>query len=97
LIQDLGAKVVIKNGVAISVEVDRIYGSIEVTLVSISDVFSGEQNFRSMKVKLPKGSYDFKGVYDDTLITINGIAAKPSDLKPDYKLAYNSMVMMPSA
>ncbi|MBE0449906.1 MAG: S-layer homology domain-containing protein [Clostridia bacterium] len=86
LIQNLHADVTIKNGTVASVELDRVFESVEGEMVSISEVFSEALNFRSMKVKLNNGNYDFKRVYDNTLITINGISAKPSDLKPDYKL-----------
>lgn len=86
LIQNLNADVTIKNGIVTTVKLDHVYESIEGHMVSISEVFSEELNFRSMKVKLPTGMYDFKRVYDDTLITINGISAKPTDLKSDYRM-----------
>ena len=87
LIQNLNVEVIITNGTVTEVKLDRVYESIEGKMVSISDIFSAELNFRSMKVELPSGIYDFKRVYEDTLVTINGISAKPSDLKPEYKLS----------
>ncbi len=86
LIQNLNAEVTITNGVATEVKLGRVYEYIEGKMVSISDIFSEQLNFRSMKVELPSGVYDFKRVYEDTLVTINGISAKPSDLKPEYSL-----------
>jgi hypothetical protein len=86
LIQTLNADVTIKNGTVTTVNLDRVFESVEGEMVSISEIFSEELNFRSMKMKLNNGNYDFKRVYDNTLITINGISAKPSDLKPDYRL-----------
>lgn len=86
LIQNLNAEVTITNGVATEVKLGRVYEYIEGKMVSISDIFSEQLNFRSMKVELPSGVYDFKRVYEDTLVTINGISAKPSDLKSEYRL-----------
>lgn len=87
LIQNLNAEVTVTNGVPKEVKLERVYESLDGKIVSISDIFSEQLNFRSMKVELPSGTYDFKRVYEDTLVTINGISAKPSDLKPEYRLS----------
>ena len=84
----LGAQIelTLKNGTVSSATLEKLLSRVEGTFVFLTDNIGVTNIKKSIKVLLPTKSHDFKNVYDDTLVTINGVPAKATDLKAGYKV-----------
>lgn len=86
LVLNIGATLTIKNDIVTTVETDQTYEVISGKVFLLSDYLGGDPAFRSLRIELEDGSFDFKRVYDDTLITIDGVAAGADDLESGYQV-----------
>ena len=75
----------VKNNVVTEVKIDKILDRIEGEFVQLTDYIGASKLRRSLKIVLPNKTFDFRSVYDSTLITIDGKTAKPEALKVNYK------------
>jgi|GEM_PF-900052 len=89
----------LKKGVAVTLSIhDTKVTRVDVPLFfdvsvgnfdSLSGYLGDNKDFRSLKFKLEKGGYDFKRVYADTPVTIDGKKADVDDLEVnDYVMVY---------
>ena len=76
----------VKNGVAISAVLDKIFTTVEGKFSLLTDYLGAAKVKRSLRTELPSGSYDYKSVYDDTIVTIDGMPSKASELQLNYRL-----------
>lgn len=76
----------VKNNVVTEVKIDKILARIEGEFVQLTDYIGASKLRRSLKIVLPNKTFDFRSVYDSTLITIDGKTAKPEALKANYKI-----------
>jgi S-layer homology domain. len=84
----LGVNIVltVKNGVVTKAELDKKLLTIEGNVVQLTDYIGVSQNRRSLKVAVSDKSNEFRSVYDDTIVTINGLPSKATDLSPGDKV-----------
>lgn len=84
----LGARIILtlKDGEVTIAALDKELSRVEGGFVLLTDYIGSSQNRRSLKVQLASGSFDFKNVYDDTIVTIDGIPAAATKLSSGYRL-----------
>lgn len=84
----LGTKIdlTVKNGVVVSAILDKVISTVEGKFTLLTDFIGVSKNRRSLKIQLPSGSYDFKNVYEDTIVTIDGVPSKATELELNYRL-----------
>jgi hypothetical protein len=84
----IGAQIelTLKDGVVTTAALEKSLSRVEGTFVFLTDNIGVTNIRKSIKVLLPTKLHDFRNVYDDTLVTINGVPAKASDLKAGYKV-----------
>ena len=84
----LGAQIEItlNEGAVVSANLERSLSRVEGLFVFLADNIGVTNIRKSIKVLLPTKLHDFKYVYDDTLVTINGLPAKATDIKAGYKV-----------
>jgi hypothetical protein len=68
------------------VDVPLFFDSVSGSFYSISGYLGDDKDFRSLKISLESGGYDFKRVYADTRVMIDGVSADIDDLKSNYYL-----------
>jgi len=76
----------IEDNVVTVAALEKSLSKIEGNFVSLTDSTGTTKLRKSMKVMLPSKSHDFKNVYEDTIVTINGVPAKDTDLKAGFKV-----------
>ncbi|OJV62357.1 MAG: hypothetical protein BGO41_06050 [Clostridiales bacterium 38-18] len=79
-------EITVKNGVATGVALTEKLSAIEGKFVQLSGYIGTTNKRRSIKVAVSATANEFRNVYEDTLVTINGVPASANDLKPDYKV-----------
>lgn len=84
----LGAKIILtlKDGEVTIAALEKELNKVEGSFVLLTDYIGTTQNRRSLKVQVASGSFDFKNVYDDTIVTIDGVPAAATKLAAGYKL-----------
>lgn len=80
----LGVNIVltVTNGVVTKVELDKKLQTVEGKMVQLTDFIGTSKLRRSLKIAITEKSNEFRSVYNDTIVTINGLPAKATDLKP---------------
>ncbi len=76
----------VKNNLVTEVKIDKALERIEGSFNLLTDYIGASKLRRSLKIVLPNNTFDFRSVYDTTLITIDGKTAKPEALKANYKV-----------
>lgn len=79
-------EITVKNGVATGVALTEKLSTLEGKVVQITGYIGVTNKRRSLKVAVSSTSNEFRSVYENTLITINGVPATADDLKADYKV-----------
>jgi len=84
----LGAQIelTLKDGVVTTAALEKSLSRVEGTFVFLTDNIGVTNIRKSIKVLLPSKLHDFRNVYDDTLVTINGVPAKATEIKAGYKV-----------
>lgn len=84
----LGAQIelTLKDGVVTTAALEKSLSRVEGTFVFLTDNIGITNIRKSIKVLLPSKLHDFRNVYDDTLVTINGVPAKATDIKAGNKV-----------
>ena len=84
----LGAQIelTLKDGVVTTAELEKSLSRVEGTFVFLTDNIGVTNIRKSIKVLLPSKLHDFRNVYEDTLVTINGVPAKATEIKAGYKV-----------
>lgn len=84
----LGVNIVltVKNGVVTKAELDKKLQTVEGKMVQLTDFIGTTQSRRSLKIAITDKTNEFRSVYNDTIVTINGLPAKATDLKPGDKV-----------
>ncbi len=84
----LGVNIVltVKNGVVTKAELDKKLQTVEGKMVQLTDFIGTTQSRRSLKIAITEKTNEFRSVYNDTIVTINGLPAKATDLKPGDKV-----------
>lgn len=65
---------------------NKVYDKVEGTFSQVTNLMGDSIKFRSLKLQLPNKSFDFKRVYENTPITIDGVQKTALDLKEGYKI-----------
>ncbi len=81
---DAQVELTLKKGIVTSVALEKALSQVEGSFVFLTDNIGVTNIRKSIKVLLPTKSHDFKNVYDDTIVTIDGLPAKATDLKAGY-------------
>ncbi|MDN5297902.1 MAG: hypothetical protein PWP51_455 [Clostridiales bacterium] len=76
----------IENSAVTRVDVPLFFDSVSGSFNSISGYLGTEKDFRSLKIALDSGGFDFKRVYADTRVIVDGVSADIDDLKNNYYL-----------
>ena len=76
----------IKDGLVTVAALEKSLSKVEGSFVLLSGYIGDSTTRKSMKIALPSKANDFKNVYNDTLVTINGVPAKATDIKVGYKV-----------
>ncbi len=76
----------IEDGLVTVAALEKSLSKVEGSFVLLSGYIGDSTTRKSMKIALPSKANDFKNVYNDTLVTINGVPAKATDIKVGYKV-----------
>lgn len=76
----------IEDGLVTVAALEKSLSKVEGNFVLLSGYIGDSTTRKSMKIVLPSKANDFKNVYNDTLVTINGVPAKATDIKVGYKV-----------
>jgi hypothetical protein len=84
----LGAKIelTLRNGEVTIAALEKELSQVEGGFVLLTDFIGTTQNRRSLKIQTASGAFDFKNVYDDTVVTIDGVPSLATKLAPGFKL-----------
>lgn len=84
----LGAQIelTLKDGIVTTAALEKSLSRVEGTFVFLTDNIGVTNIRKSIKVLLPTKLHDFRNVYADTLVTINGVPAKATDIKAGNKV-----------
>lgn len=86
IVLNTAIELIIKNNLVSEAKIDKKLERIEGNFVLLTDYVGASKLRRSMKLVLPDKTYDFRSVYDTTLITIDGKTAKAEALKENYRI-----------
>lgn len=84
----VGAKIelTLRNGEVTVAALEKELSKVEGNFVLLTDFIGVSQNRRSLKIETSTGGFDFKNVYSDTIVTIDGLPAPATKLATGYKL-----------
>ncbi len=84
--RDAQIELTLKKGIVTTAALEKSLSRVEGTFVFLTDTIGVTNIRKSIKVLLPTKLHDFRNVYDETLVTINGVPAKATDIKAGYKV-----------
>ena len=89
LADGLGVKLSFEDGVVVRIDVPTYYTKISGNFNSLSAYVGTLKDFRSLSMAIKSGGFDYKRIYSDCVVYINGKVAKVEDLqKNDYLNVY---------
>lgn len=86
IVLNMPIEVSVKNNLVTEVKIEKALDRIEGTFSLLTDYIGASKLRRSLRILLPDNSFDFRSVYDSTLVTIDGKSAKLEALKSNYRV-----------